>query len=234
MGGKPFRAVLPHRPQPAGGDMRRQQRHAAVDEVDVAGQRIVHRRRAAAIGDVRELDPGLLAEQRHGEMPDAAAADRAVADLAGRLLGGLDDVRKALVGFGRMGRDHVGRGADQAHRLEVLLVVEREIRQQHRVDRVIVEGHEPGAAVGRRFRHHRGAGRARRAGPVLDHDADAQPLLQPGLRQPRHRVDRSAGRKRHDDPDRSRRPGLCARAANGASTAPATTVRLVSLAISIP
>ena len=119
------------------------------------------------------------------------------------------------VGTRRMARHHIGSGGDQRDRVEILVVVERQVRQQARIDRVGIEHDQPGIAVGRRLRHHRAAGAAGGAGAVLDHDRRAQPLRQTGLRQPRDRVDRAARRKRHHDPDRPRRPALRARAASG-------------------
>ena len=112
------------------------------------------------------------------------------------------------VGTRGMARHHVGRGGDQRDRGQILVVVERQVRQQARIDRVGIEHDQPGIAVGRRLRHRGAAGAAGGAGAVLDHDRHAQPLSQAGLRQPRHRIDRAAGRERNDDPDRARRPAL--------------------------
>ena len=37
-------------------------------KIDVAGDRVIHRRTAAAVGHMGDLDARLLAEHRHGEM----------------------------------------------------------------------------------------------------------------------------------------------------------------------
>ena len=57
------------------------------------------------------------------------------------------------VGTRGMACHHVGRGGDQRDRGQILLVVERQVRQQARIDRVGVEHDQPGIAVGRRLRH---------------------------------------------------------------------------------
>ena len=165
-------------------------------------------------------------------MAEAAVADRAVGDGVGLGLGRGDHVLEGLERLAGMGRHHVRRGADQQHRLEVLLGVERQVLQE-RVDRVGVEHEHPVAAVGRRLRRLRGADAAGRARLVLDDDGGAEPLLQAGLHHARDRIDRAARRERHDDPGDV---ADCARAgeANGAATAPSTSVRRVKFGHGVP
>ena len=118
-----------------------------------------------------------------------------------------DHVGEGLEGAAGMGRQHVRCGADQQHRLEVLLGIERQGLQE-RIDRVGVEHEQPVAAVGRRLRHLRRAEASGGAGLVLDDDGGVEPLLQPGLHHAGDRVDRAARRERHDDFGNIGRRGL--------------------------
>jgi hypothetical protein len=74
---------------------------------------------------VRQLHAGALRQQRHRQMPNAAAADGAVADLAWIFLGEGDDVSQRVVRLGFCCGDHVGRGANQQNRVEIFLAVVR-------------------------------------------------------------------------------------------------------------
>ena len=174
----------------------------------MAGDRIVHGRTAAAIGHMDELDARLLAQQHHGQMPDAAAADRRIGDLVRAAPSRPRAVGERVERARRMSRDNIGRGRDEQDRVEILLGVEGKTGQQGRIDRMGIEHDQPGIAVGRRFGHHRGAGAARRARPIFHDDVDAEALLQALLGKARHRIDRSARRERHDDPDRAGGPSL--------------------------
>ena len=80
-------AGLHDRPDATGLDLRDRQRCAADEQVDVAGNDVVHGRSAAAIGHVNEPHSRLFRQQRHGEVADAAAADRGVAHRVGLGLG---------------------------------------------------------------------------------------------------------------------------------------------------
>src|SRR5215831_18013326 len=106
-----------------------------------------------------------------------------------------------------MGCHDIGRGADQQHRFEVLLGVERKVLQEG-IDRMSVEHEYPVAAIRRGLRDLRGADAAGGARFVLDDDDGAEPLLQPGLYHSRDRIDRAAGRERNDDPGDVARGGL--------------------------
>jgi hypothetical protein len=143
-------------------------------------------------------------------MADRAGADRRVRQAVGLRLGGGEHIGERLEIVLGVDREQIRRGRDQHHRIEILLGVVLQIHQI-RIDRVRVEHEQPGVAVRRRFGEHRGAGRAGGARLVLDDDVGAEPLLQPGLHQPRKRVGRAAGRKRHDEADRTGRPSLCLR-----------------------
>ena len=68
---------------------------------------------------------------------------------------------------------------------------------------------EQRGAVRRRPRHAVGADRAVGAGAVLDHHGLAERPRDPGADLPGHQIERRAGRERHHNGDRARRPGLC-------------------------
>ena len=199
-------AGLHNPPDGAGLDLRDRERGAADEEVDMAGDRVVHGRTPAAIGHVDELNAGPFRQQRHGEVTDAAAADRAVADRAGLGLGGGDDVAERLERLLHLSRDHVGRGPDEQHRVEVLLRIVGQVAQHERIRRMVVEHDEPAAAVWARLCDRGGAHASRCAGPVLDDDRRPEPILQARLNQTRDRVGRSAGWVRNDQLEGAGRP----------------------------
>jgi len=83
--------------------------------------RVVQSRSATPIGNMNEIDAGLLAEELERQMADAAAADRRIADAPGLFLGGADQLRKVAVRSRRMGCHHIGSGCDQRDRVEILV-----------------------------------------------------------------------------------------------------------------
>ena len=107
-------------------------------------------------------------------MAQTAAPNRAVGDAVRFSLRGSDDVHECLEWMSGMGCHDVGRGADQQHRLNVLLGVERKLLQK-RVDRMSVEHEQPIAAIRRGLRDLRGSNAAGCARLVLDDDDGAQP-----------------------------------------------------------
>src|SRR6476660_5731542 len=100
-------AGLHHRPDGAGLNLWNGKGGAADEEVDVAGDGVVHGRATAAIGHVDELGAGLLGQQGHGEVTDAAAADRGIADRARLGLRRRDHVVERLERLLRLRRYHV-------------------------------------------------------------------------------------------------------------------------------
>ena len=134
-------------------------------------------------------------------MAERADADRGIFHRAGRRLAGGDHVGKALVGTAGARGDHIRRGADQQHRHQLALDIDRRLVEDRRNHGVGIERHQEGRAVRRALGD---LGRAERAGGtrfVLDHDDAAKLGLQIALEQPRHRVGRSARRERHDQRD---------------------------------
>ncbi|MGY4456137.1 hypothetical protein ACVWYI_000097 [Bradyrhizobium sp. LB13.1] len=120
---------------------------------------------------------------------------------AGRRLAGSHHVGKALVGTARTGRDHIGRGADQQHRHQLALDINGRLVENGRDHRVRIEGDQERGAVRRALGDLRRAERAGGARLVLDNDDAVELGLQMALEQPRHRIGRSARRKRHHQRD---------------------------------
>jgi hypothetical protein len=94
----------------------------------------------------------------------------------------------------------------EQHRIEVLFGIERQVRNQKRINGLAVEAKQPRRAIGRRLRNQRRSGAAGGARPVVYDDDVAQSLLQTGLNDTRNHVDRTARRERNHDPDWRRRP----------------------------
>ena len=89
------------RAQLAAFHVRRDQRDRADAELDVAAQHVHGHRPAAFVGHVHDLEAARLLHERHREMPEAAAADRAVGHRIRLRLRRLDHVAESLVGLRR-------------------------------------------------------------------------------------------------------------------------------------
>ena len=172
-------------------------------QVDVAGDEIVHGLRGAAIGHVRELRAGDAREQFAGEMRRGADALRAEIDLARIGLGIGDQLGH---GVRRKFRPHHQRVRDRGHdrqrlergRIEVELLVNDHVgRQRRRLRR------QQRVAVGLGLGHRLGAEIAAGAGPVLHHERLAPHLRQPVGDHAGDDVDAAAGRSGDDDLDRA-------------------------------
>ena len=104
-------------------------------QIDVAGDQIVDRRRAAAIRHVLDLRAGHELEQLAADMAGRAVARRRVGELAGIGLGLGDQFLHRLdVGL-RRHREHQMPVRDQRDRLEVLLDVVGQLRHHVAGDR---------------------------------------------------------------------------------------------------
>ena len=79
-------------------DMRKQHVRREHGEMGLAREHRLGRRRAAAIGDVLQLDAGAPAEQLDGQLGLAADAGRGVVVFAGVLLGERDELLQVLAG----------------------------------------------------------------------------------------------------------------------------------------
>ena len=146
---------------------------------------------------------GIDLEQLAGEMPGAAVAARAEGELAGIRLGIGDEFLRGVDRQRRVDDEHVRRDRDQRDRREVLDRVVRHLRVEAGVDRVRRQrSHQDRVAVGRRFRNEIGADVAARAGAVVHHNALAPRVAQLLRDRAADDVERSARRKRHDEPHR--------------------------------
>jgi len=132
----------------------------------MAGYRIVHQRAAAFVRNVLEIEPIGLAQQRHGQVSQAARADRAITGALGGTGRGHHISQRFELRTGR-GAEHHGRGAHQHHRAQVFFGVERQVRDQAGVDAMAVKHHGEGVTIRRRRRHGRRADRARSAALVF-------------------------------------------------------------------
>jgi hypothetical protein len=149
--------------------------------------------------------------QRHGQVGEAAVADRAVSQRVRPFLRRRDHVAEAPPRALQVAGDDHGRGRDQHDRDQVPPRVEAEIGDQRRVGGVGVEDHAPALAIRRRARDLRGAEGAGGAGPVLHHHRNAELRLQMRLGETRDSVEAAAGRERHDEADRGIRPACLRR-----------------------
>ena len=163
----------------------------------MAAEHVIHGRAAAAIRHMGDFHAGLLGEHRHGEMAERADADRGVFDRAGLAFRRRNDVGKGLERPAGIGRDHIGRGADQEHRHQILLDVELRLFENGGNHRVRIERHQKRRAIRRALGDLGGAERTGGARLVLDQHDAAELGLQMGLQQPGQRVGGASGRKRH-------------------------------------
>src|SRR5262249_59633906 len=111
----------------------------------------------ATRGYVPEVYARLLPQQLHREVTDTAGAYRCVAQRARFGLCRGDHIGECLEWLLRIRRQHMRRGADELHRVEVLLGVERQVGKNKGICRVIVEHHGPGASIMRRLCDRRSA-----------------------------------------------------------------------------
>ena len=174
---------------------------------DLAGQKIDHGGRAAAIGHMHDVDAGLQLEELAGEMVGGAVARAAERQLAGILLGVGDELRDVVDRHGfvddqrdrKLGR--LGQCGEILHRIVVQLL------DQERRDAVGGGGAEKqGVAVGRRTRHEVGGERAAGALPALHDHRLLEALRQLFGDRAGDEIGGGAGSERRDDPDRMGRP----------------------------
>ncbi|MCY1551048.1 hypothetical protein D9M68_873510 [compost metagenome] len=136
-----------------------------------------------------------------------AHAGRSVAELAGRGLGGLDDVGDRVGGVGRMRHQQERAPGGEAHGREVLLRIETQLALvEAAVHDERIHRYQEGVAVGRGARYFFGADIAAGARQVFDHDGLAERLGQAGRQLAGDQVDTRARRERHDQRDGALRP----------------------------
>ena len=157
---------------------------------------------------MRKLHAGAIGEELDREVVERAGAGRAVGDGSRGLLADLDQLGQRAGGEARMHDDHVGRGRDQADRIEVLARVVAEVLQQARrgPDRR-AGGHQDGVAVGRALGDRARRDRAAGAAAIVDDDLLAERLAHLVGDAARRGAGAAAGRERNDERDRARRIG---------------------------
>ena len=177
--------------------------------VDPAGDHVLERQRAAAIGDMRDVDAHRDVEQRAGEVRRRPGSGRAVLHL--RLVGlGVGDEFLEIVGRQRRARNHQHRQIDeQADRRKI----GRGVVGRIFVERLVlgvgadIAQHEL-VAVRRGLRDARRAGHAAGAADVFDDDLLLQDLGKPRADDARDDVGGAAGRVGHDHGERPVGPAL--------------------------
>ena len=178
-------------------------------ELHAVGQQRLHRRRAAAEGHMRRLPPGALQEEHRRVMGGGAVAGAGIGQRLARGSTRAPEGEELLDGGDRQrGMRHQDQrhGAELGDRREGAAVVEGQVLHEVRrrgVGRRVEEQRVP--VIG--LRHCGRRDGARRAGPVLQHQGLAERLAHGGRDQPRHGVDRAAGREADDRADRPVRPG---------------------------
>jgi hypothetical protein len=204
-------------------DLAEEFRHVAEHDVDVAGHHVLDRRRAAAIGDVQQVDASQLLEQLAGEVLRGAVAGRGVAQLAGILFREVDDIGDAAQSDVLADDQHVVDAGDVADRHEILVDVDRQLLARHH-RRNAERGHggeQDALAVGRRLGHRLVGDEAAGAGLGLDDHLLADD--RPGRigQQATQQIGGTAGRKATEDahialdlracrpPNGRRRRGAC-------------------------
>ena len=131
-------------------------RHKRTRDVDqdlnVAADQILQRRRSSLVRNVHHVDSGRLLEQFSGQMRGGADTRRAEGNLAGIRLG-VDDQLLDVLHWQVVVRGHdQRRDADQGYRYEALHGVERQLaRIQRRICRVRCDHGEERCSVRRCF-----------------------------------------------------------------------------------
>jgi hypothetical protein len=94
---------------------------------------------------------GGLLQQHHGQMGERAVADGAVSDAVRLGLGRCDQPSEINEGTALRHGDHIGRGAEEQDRVQILLRIITEIGHQRRGNGKGVEDIEEGLPIRRRL-----------------------------------------------------------------------------------
>ena len=185
------------------GDRAQRRRGAVHHQLDVAAQQVGHRRPAALVGDVHDVELGAHLEEFHGQMLRRARPGRGVGQLARLLAGELDQLAERVRREARMRHDHQRHQEDVGDRQEV---DQRPVRQVGIEAGIDAEGaarddHQR-VAVGCRVLAVLGGGNAAAARLVLDHDLLLPHVGQLLGHQAGEDVGGLAGRERHDEAHR--------------------------------
>ncbi len=189
--------------------MRRGRRQRREDERRVAAERRDDRGPAAAERHMGDVDAEGERKQLAREMRGRADAGRTVAEFSRIGLRQRDERLQGVRRNRRMHREHVRRGAQQAHRREIPDRIVGDLGVQRRVDDEAAPRGQDGVAVARRAR--RGAHADIAAGAREGFHVELLfEILRKFLRhQARRGVRLSARADRHDHAHRPRRISLC-------------------------
>ncbi len=213
--GKAALAGVSNRFHLAGFDQADHRRAVGKEEFHLTRHDVGERQTAAAIGHVIDLDAGHVPEHFETEMLQRAVAGRRHVDPIGRGFGKGDDVGDCLHRHRRGHHQDVRHQRNEEDRVEILLVVERQMRIERAVHRERGGVMQNGVAVGRGPGDHLFANGAAGAATVFDGELLTEILAQLGVKDARRGVGAAGRRIRHDDPHRPIRPrGLRFRSAD--------------------
>ena len=201
------------RAQLAAPHLRQHRRDVEEREVDLAADQIGCGGCAALVGHLDQLHVGAQLQQHAEKLRNAADPDRGECHVAGRVAGGGDELRHALVGAARRHDQDVGNvgdGGDRRKRRDAIVAGVLHQRRRDHVRRRAAD--EKRVAVGLGLRHRAGTDGGARARAVVDDDRAAERLAHPLGDRPREQVGRAAGGIRVDQRDRPGGKGLGERA----------------------
>ena len=164
----------------------------------IAGHHRLHRRRAAAVGDVLELDAGSLAQQFDHQVGLRGRAGGGVVELVGIGLGAGDELGQRLGLHLGIDQEHHRVLRHHDHRCEIALGVIGQLHLGGRHDRVARCHHQQRMPVGRRLGDRVGPDDAARRRSIVDNHRLAEGALQMWTKQARHHIVQATRRKRHD------------------------------------
>ena len=182
-------------------DLRQSDRDIRERHLDFAGQDRGHRRPAALVRHVDEIDACHALEELADEMRGAAFAEGREVELAAAAPWRAGSAPAPKRGHRRIHDQHVGAGDERADGREVALQIERELAVERRVARDRRGDDEERVAVGVRFRGDLRADVAARAAAVVDDDRAAPERVELVRDEPRRDVVQTAGRERDDEAD---------------------------------
>ena len=183
--------------------MRRDRVQALEHQVHAAGDQVVDRGGAAAVGNVDDVGVAHVLEQLAADMAGRAVARRRVQELARILLRVVDHLRHRFERQRRRDREQEVSARRQRDRLKVALDVVGQLRHHVAGDRERTDRpHAERIAVGLGLGGEVETDGQRAAGAVVDHDLLADLLGQLGTQDARDGVGRAAGGLRNDEPDR--------------------------------
>src|ERR1044072_5031377 len=185
-------------------DLRERGRNDLGHVIDPAAPQILHRGRAATVGNVRHVDAERGVEQHRAQMHRCPDAGRGKRHLLLVLLGVVGEFLDVADGQIVAHDQHQRDVREQRHRLEVLAgIIERLLRQVLHLRLRADSAEQDHVAIRRRGLDAVRAGHAARAGRVLDYDLLAESLAHPGGDHTAEHVRRAAGRERNDHRDRT-------------------------------